>query len=155
MARIFRSKWERRLGCCESPIESAFLAQFCAAAVEWGYALGRSPKPWTIAVKPQAWVDRFRVDFIITYDFFGSIIEVAVECDGHDFHERTKQQAARDRARDRALQSVGYDIFRFTGSELNHDARACATEVLDRIMDFQTACFVRTVEQAQRSEARP
>ena len=41
-----------------------------------------------------------------------------VECDGHDFHERTKQQAANDRSRDRDLISNGYTVLRYTGSEL-------------------------------------
>lgn len=40
--RFSRSKWERRLGNCESPIESMFLEQFCAVAVEHGYGIGRS-----------------------------------------------------------------------------------------------------------------
>ena len=46
---------------------------------------------------------------------------IAVECDGHEFHEKTKQQAARDKARDRD---------RFTGSEIWKDPGACADEVL-------------------------
>lgn len=54
---------------------------------------------------------------------------VIVECDGHDFHERTKEQAQRDRSRDRAFQSQGMTIFRFTGSELWEDADDCAAQV--------------------------
>lgn len=57
--------------------------------------------------------------------------KVVVECDGHDFHERTKEQAARDRSRDRALQAVGYTVFRFTGSEICRDPIKCAEEVLN------------------------
>ena len=146
----FRSQWERQLGRCESPIESIFLAQFCAAAIDLGYGVGRTVKvpAETIVVKPQAWVDRWRVDFLITFDFFGDMIEIVIECDGHHWHERTKVQAAKDRARDRALQSTGYEILRFTGSEINGAPLGCASEVLDRIMDFQTACFTRAIETA-------
>jgi hypothetical protein len=46
---------------------------------------------------------------------------VAVECDGHDFHEKTKEQAERDKRRDRDLQSIGWAIARFTGSEIVRD----------------------------------
>jgi very-short-patch-repair endonuclease len=134
-----------------------FLEQFCAAAIEWGYGVGRSVKVQseTIVVKPQAWVDRFRVDFLITFDFFGDLIEIVVECDGHRWHERTPAQAAKDRARDRSIQSVGYKIFRFTGSEINASPHGCAFEVLNHIMEFQTACFVKAVESAEEiSRAR-
>lgn len=54
-----------------------------------------------------------------------------VECDGHDFHERTKEQAARDRSRDRRLQEAGYRVFRFTGAELYRDPLGCAREIFD------------------------
>lgn len=53
-----------------------------------------------------------------------------VECDGHDFHERTKEQAARDRDRDRQAQLTGIEIFRFTGSELWRDPLGCADQVI-------------------------
>jgi very-short-patch-repair endonuclease len=54
---------------------------------------------------------------------------VVVECDGHEFHEKTKEQAQRDKARDRFFQAEGYHVLRFTGSELYRDALACAEEV--------------------------
>ena len=31
-----------------------------------------------------------------------------MECDGHDFHERTKEQASSDKKRDRSLQAAGF-----------------------------------------------
>ena len=54
---------------------------------------------------------------------------LVIECDGHDFHERTKQQAARDRSRDRQAVLAGMDCFRFTGSELWRDPWDCAAQV--------------------------
>jgi very-short-patch-repair endonuclease len=134
-----------------------FLEQFCATAVDHGYDVDRIVKvpSETIVVLPQARIDRFRVDFFIWLDFFGDRIELAVECDGHKWHERTKEQAKKDRTRDRALQSLGYEVLRFTGSEINASPMKCASEVLERIMDFQTACFVKAIERAQAIEARP
>lgn len=52
-----------------------------------------------------------------------------VECDGHDYHEKTKEQAAHDRSRDRVFQSEGIPIFRFTGSEIHKDPRGCLNEI--------------------------
>jgi very-short-patch-repair endonuclease len=62
---------------------------------------------------------------------------IAVECDGHDFHERTKQQAAYDRARDRELLiRRGLVTVRFTGSEIHRDANQCARECLDALVSI-------------------
>ena len=48
-----------------------------------------------ITLQAQVPVGPYRVDFIL----FNSNMRVVVECDGHDYHERTKDQAKRDRAR--------------------------------------------------------
>lgn len=91
--------------------------------------------PSTIIVEPQAQLEGWRVDFLIHAWEFGRLSGKAqwrrliVECDGHDFHERTKEQAAKDRGRDREFQLRGYTILRFTGSELYANPLACARQV--------------------------
>jgi very-short-patch-repair endonuclease len=81
----------------------------------------------------QVWIFDWPVDFLMakqnykTFDYEYLIIE----CDGHDYHERTKEQARKDRKRDRDLQSEGYTVFRFTGSEIFSDPIACVRQVLD------------------------
>lgn len=56
---------------------------------------------------------------------------LAIECDGHEFHDRTKQQAAYDRARDRELLLHNrITTIRFTGSEIFHSAERCADEAI-------------------------
>ncbi len=66
---------------------------------------------------------------------------LAIECDGHDFHDRTKQQAAYDRARDRELlMHHSITTIRFTGSEIFHSAERCAQEAL--------AVYIRLLERA-------
>ena len=98
-----------------------------------------------IIIESQVQVGPFRVDFIVSSWTYGFVFNGAsgwhrgeprwrrlvVECDGHDFHERTKEQAAKDRSRDRALNSEGYDVFRFTGSELWRDPWGCAEQVYE------------------------
>lgn len=92
---------------------------------------------YAAALAPQVDVDvggkRYRLDFglrlVDTHEDRPAIF-VAVECDGHDFHERTREQAARDRARDRDLQSIGWIVARFTGSEIFRDPRECARAAL-------------------------
>lgn len=61
--------------------------------------------------------------------------QLIVECDGHDFHEKTKEQAKKDKSRDRRLQSVGYTVFHFTGSEIYRDCFSCAMQCYDYLYD--------------------
>ena len=138
---VFRSVWERRLGKTESPIEADFLAGFCVAAVDFGFEVANrsSAHEGTILIYVQKqFGERYRADFLIRYPFFGKEYIAVVECDGHDFHEKTKRQAARDKQRDRICQRLGYHVFRFTGSEIRANPGHCAFEVLDAIMQFQS-----------------
>jgi very-short-patch-repair endonuclease len=86
---------------------------------------------FTLIVQPQAQLENWRVDFLITTTnvFTGKSKHLIVECDGHEFHERTKKQAARDRSRDRNFQSKGYTVYRFTGSEIWKDPCDCAEQI--------------------------
>jgi hypothetical protein len=94
-----------------------------------------------LIICPQATIGDFRVDFLIlAMDMQKNPGErppegrvwrkLVVECDGHQFHERTKEQAAKDRSRDRWLSSKNYDVFRFTGSEIWRDPWECADQIL-------------------------
>lgn len=71
---------------------------------------------------------RGRIDFAF---FLSGGTRVAVELDGHDFHERTKEQARAEKSRQRALTALGWHVLRFTGSEVYADAEACLNEVED------------------------
>jgi very-short-patch-repair endonuclease len=59
---------------------------------------------------------------------------IIVELDGHDWHERTKAQATRDKKRDRALVTAGYRVLRFTGSEIYASPGECLQEVIEAIL---------------------
>lgn len=52
-----------------------------------------------------------------------------VECDGHDFHEKTKEQVRADKTRERYFTKLGYIVIRFSGSEINESPDDCALEV--------------------------
>jgi very-short-patch-repair endonuclease len=43
---------------------------------------------------------------------------ICVYADGHTYHERTENQALRDRNIDRELQILGFVVLRFTGKEI-------------------------------------
>ena len=80
-------------------------------------------------------IENARVDFCFCYKNWrsGNIFKLVVECDGHAYHERTKEQAMKDRARDRFLQQKGYVVFRFTGAEIWRSPLQCAEQVADWI----------------------
>lgn len=80
-------------------------------------------------VSPQAQIGQYRVDFLVTN--YGSEAGVIIECDGHDFHEKTKEQAKHDKERDRWLTSQGYKILRYTGSEIYNDFVKIEDELFD------------------------
>jgi very-short-patch-repair endonuclease len=93
-----------------------------------------------LVVHLQKQIQDMRVDFLVVQRYREFSAAVVVECDGHEFHERTKEQASSDRARDRKLQALGYDILRYPGSDIWRDVHRCAVDVLihlDRIMSKQ------------------
>lgn len=117
-----------------SPIEKLFYnAILWCAIISPSFLSFTRREPSTfgeICLKTQETVIDWPIDFVfIVQDEEGVRHFLAVECDGHDFHERTKEQAKRDRSRDRALQDNGYAVYRFTGSEIYRTPLKCARQV--------------------------
>ncbi len=134
------NQFEKGLKLCESPIEKILLADlmFCGFGYGWPpHPVYKSDETINVsrtagAISPQYPVGRYHVDFaVFVENFHGDILRIAVECDGHDFHEKTKAQAARDKKRDRFLQTEGWRVLRFTGSEIFNRSAECACEVDD------------------------
>ena len=105
-------------------------------------------KPNVVYVFPQVSIGRYRVDFLCAVKMHPAdgpyqMKYLAVECDGHDFHEKTKQQASRDKLRDRTLLLHGIPCMRFTGSEIWNDAYACMKQV-DRFFQAALTDYVGT-----------
>lgn len=139
----------RRLSECQSPIEQLFLLAllngpaeptFCEATFA---TITNGRAQLELEIQQQRRVERDGhaiaiIDFAINdagkwdpeHGFGPPRFMLAVELDGHDFHERTKEQAQRDKARDRALAAAGYRVLRFTGSEVWRDAGNCVDELL-------------------------
>lgn len=59
---------------------------------------------------------------------------MVVECDGHEYHCRTKEQAQRNRFRDRSIQGMGTMVFRYTGAEIWRDVFECVKETVGILM---------------------
>lgn len=155
--RDLHTELEETLGelheCSESPIERIMAARLLFV----GYGYGRSSgwnRTWVyglndgpggkgpyigdcdIVIVPQAEIGAFRVDFVLLFRVGEKLARYVIECDGHDFHERTKEQAAKDKKRDRVLQSMGYQVFRYTGSEIWRNADDLLGELELSLMDY-------------------
>jgi very-short-patch-repair endonuclease len=139
---------------CQSPIEKLFAASL-GQLEDWemrGFTISKTQGDvqrtllenmtsdrdnieWVGIATPQYVYGRYKLDFLLTAIFrFPDetdvhFLSLAVECDGHDFHERTKEQAANDRARDRELLAAGIPVFRFTGSQIFRTPEKCVDEV--------------------------
>lgn len=59
--------------------------------------------------------------------------KLAIECDGHDFHEKTKAQVVKRNQRDMSLKKSGIDVIHFSGSQIYSDPFGCARELIDYI----------------------
>jgi very-short-patch-repair endonuclease len=69
----------------------------------------------------------YKADFVVLRKDHD--LRLVVEIDGHDFHEKTRSQVAKDKARERAIVRAGYTVLRFTGSEVVRNPRKCVEEV--------------------------
>jgi very-short-patch-repair endonuclease len=97
---------------------------------------------WQLNVFPQVGVGPYTVDFVVLVSLKNSDDQetnrlfVGIECDGHEFHEKTKEQAARDKARDRYLMGQHIPVMRFTGREIWRSATGCVEEVVGYFEDL-------------------
>ena len=143
---------EEELEDIESPIEKIFHLSLNAYYLE--ELIGDPMSNYKLFIDPQPelefGVKKYRPDFEITMFQHLEIggqqkmrdVTCYIECDGHDFHERTKEQAKKDRKKDRAFMTKGLHLIRFTGSEIYNSHTQCSKEVLDFMYDkLKTSSF--------------
>ena len=151
-----RDRAKEYLAHTRSPIEAAMLCALWLQAARLGMrthvsergldALRRfQPDGYTesfvLYVHPQCPIGGYVADFVLVLAYYSAGVggevqraECVVECDGHDFHERTKEQAAHDRKRDREMQMDGWKVFRFTGSEIHANPMRCAWDAFSALV---------------------
>ena len=120
---------------CESPIEVILGFAYDLVLFDEG-----SPD---IFLQPQYEVSidgsKFRLDFAFIaedselIDFKNNDFKLAIECDGHEFHERTKEQVVRDNEREYLLKMDGFEVLRFSGSQIYNKPFRCARQIYDYI----------------------
>lgn len=85
-------------------------------------------------IEPQFEIQKYLiVDFVILFPQY-SKLKIVIECDGHDFHEKTKEQVKKDKQRDRTLTKLGFKILRFSGSEIYNNPKNCVMEIEELVL---------------------
>jgi very-short-patch-repair endonuclease len=110
-----------------SPIEQLFVMEWHYQQINEGFGVELKPQARLITDKGDV-----NVDFLVK-DPKARGLPIVIELDGHEFHEKTKQQAAKDRKRERSIIRRGYHVVRFTGHEVFRGAEACVKEVVEML----------------------
>jgi len=139
---------ELAAAACASPPERAML--YALAIVAWEWADGvllrvdriarglLATRAVHVEIEPQAQLGEDRVDFLLTMSLrvpeaHPKSAQMVVECDGHEWHERSPEQARHDRARDRRLQARDLAVYRYTGSDVWRDVFGAALEAMGEL----------------------
>ncbi|WP_207539616.1 endonuclease domain-containing protein [Sabulicella rubraurantiaca] len=144
---------------CESPIENILAAYLILEGTDgyndldynpfWGAPSFPDPAwgtIWTI----QHQFRRMRPDFLFKVCLEGENRFLAVECDGHDVHDGTKEQARRDRSRDWTLLTSGIPVIRFTEFEIVRDPQACVKDIISVLSGLCEDLLVKAGRVAPR-----
>lgn len=77
-------------------------------------------------------------DYLTHPDFEDKIknkdYKLAIECDGYEFHQKTKEQVQKDNEREFALKMAGYDVIRFSGTQIYKEPLKCAINTYNYIL---------------------
>lgn len=88
---------------------------------------------YEVHISAQHRIGQYRVDFLVDHKDTNTYI--VVECDGHEFHEKTKEQADRDKRRDRFMTKQGYIVLRYTGKQICDNPMEIYEDVAEIIID--------------------
>lgn len=101
---------------------------------DW-YSIQLNKNTLDIQIEPQpkeSYFDGYIPDFVIYVNnlLSGYVIEI----DGHEWHEKTKEQARADKEKDRVYLKNKFIPVRFTGSEVYHDVKKCVDDLFEIII---------------------
>jgi len=100
-------------------------------------------------VKPQSVSHGSIADFVVQAVFLAGYIDFNIEIDGHDWHEKTKEQASSDRKKDRKFLASFAPTIRYTGSDIYKDPDSCVVDTLSTI-----SSFIGSLRSFYKDEAR-
>lgn len=143
----------------KSPIEQIFYVSFLLVSRQFP----SNGRDWIEIIPfPQYSVESNGVSYVPDFSFFVVIktlgkhfgvdedayfSSVLVECDGHNFHEKTKQQVSNGNRKLNSLQQSGKTVIRLSGSDIFNNPIQCAYEAYLAILKkFNTDVFNWCIE---------
>lgn len=125
----------------KSPIEQIFITAF---EIYCKYNNKESiylfPQREVIYNEKKYYIDfEFKSDYYLSCLVLGDKIKnhklkLAIECDGYEFHQKTKEQVQKDNEREYDLKMAGYEILRFSGTQIYNNPLKCAEDTYNYIM---------------------
>lgn len=110
------------------------------------YELGNIEKDFRIDISPQNYIQTknktYRCDFLIETVIQGNEEKflkkpLIIELDGYDYHS-SKKQISYDYERENQLKLCGYDVMRFTGSQVYNHPMRCIEKVYEYCKKAET-----------------
>ena len=81
---------------------------------------------------------KYIADFLFETDEFVNKFntnkKIVIECDGYEFHQKTKEQVQYDNEREFDLKMAGYEVLRFSGTQIFNNPIKCAEDTYNFIM---------------------
>lgn len=117
---------------CKSPIEKIFNFAYDIVIANEGFEILE-----ICSLHPQEEIvangHKYIVDFLFHTEIIGGIyrehpLKLVIECDGHNFHEKTKEQVAYNNQRDYDLKISGFDVIHYSGSQIYKNPIKCAID---------------------------
>jgi hypothetical protein len=106
-------------------LKDAYISFECQFALNW--------KGEKISVEGKAYDDpenNFK-EVLTIADFYiqKGNTRLCIYTDGHTYHERTEEQAQRDKKIDRKLQELGFTVLRYTGKDVNDGVTSITQDI--------------------------
>ena len=93
-----------------------------------------------ICNKKRYYIDfEFEADDYLSHLILGEKIKnsnfkLAIECDGYEFHQKTKEQVQKDNEREYDLKMAGYEVYTYIYSQIYNNPLKCAEDTYNYIM---------------------
>lgn len=139
--KLYSCSWYCQTLVDMTPIEQIYSVAFLTYnQTNWS---AKSEKRILFEITPQAEIKiddkRYKADFLINSFICkdgSKILEkpIIVECDGYEYHS-TKEQRNADTERENDFKMKGYQVIRFTGSQIYKDAYLCIMQTIKFVYD--------------------
>ena len=124
---------EECLFILQSPLERQLFLELSKSYIKFKIQYPLNWSGQNISIKGKTYGDRqnnFK-EVLTVVDFYieKRQTKLCVYTDGHTYHERTEEQAQRDRNIDRKLQEFGFQVLRYTGKDVKDNIKKIIDDI--------------------------